>query len=166
MLAYLFVVLAFFFRFVPHPWGFTPLAASLLFFGARTSRRQLWFPMALFCVSDLVLTRFVYSAHFSWDQLVTWAWYAAVLALGTRLRQNSKPVWVLGSAVASSVAFFLISNFAVWAGSSMYPKNFSGLMASYVMGLPFFQRGLAGDLIFTSVMFAIPAVIAQVAGRS
>jgi len=34
MLAYLFVVLAVAVRFLPHPWMFTPVAASLLFFGA------------------------------------------------------------------------------------------------------------------------------------
>ena len=41
MLAYIFAVFAFAIRFVPHPWHFTPVAASLLFFGARGSRRQL-----------------------------------------------------------------------------------------------------------------------------
>ena len=39
MLAYVFVVFAIAFRFVPHPWGFTPLTGSLLFFGARGTRR-------------------------------------------------------------------------------------------------------------------------------
>ena len=41
MLAYLFLLLAVAVRFMSHPWMFTPVAASLLFFGARGSRRQL-----------------------------------------------------------------------------------------------------------------------------
>ena len=48
MLAYLFVLFAVAVRFVPHPWQFTPVAASLLFFGARGSRRQMWVPLVLF----------------------------------------------------------------------------------------------------------------------
>ncbi len=43
-------------RFLPHPWHFTPLAASLLFFGARGSRRQLWIPLVLLAATDVVLT--------------------------------------------------------------------------------------------------------------
>lgn len=165
MLAYVFVVLACLFRFVPHPWGFTPLAGSLLFFGARTRRTQLWFPLVLLPASDLILTKYVYASHFSWDYLVTCAWYAAIVLLGTRLAEKSKAVWILGSAVASSVSFFLLSNFAVWASSDMYSKNIAGLMACYTMGLPFFGRGLAGDVIFTALMFAIAGIVAQFAKR-
>ena len=45
MLAYIFVLLAIASRFAilkmdPHPWMFTPVTASLLFFGARGPRRQ------------------------------------------------------------------------------------------------------------------------------
>src|SRR6266436_34210 len=166
MLAYLFVVLAVTARFIPHAMGFTPVTASLLFFGARGSRRQLWFPLVLLMASDIFLTKVIYAYQFSWDHFVTWAWYAAVLALGTRLRENSKPVWILASALASSVSFFLISNFAVWAAFDMYPKNFAGLMTCYTMAIPFFRRGLAGDLLFTAVMFATPVAISLLSERT
>lgn len=159
MLAYLFVILAVIVRFLPHPWHFTPVAASLLFFGAYGTRRSMWFPFALLAGSDVILTKFVYSYAFTWDHFVTWAWYAAILLLGTRLRDHAKPVWIIASALASSVSFFLISNFAVWAAFDMYPKNWSGLMMSYVAGLPFFQRGVVGDLIFTTAFFATPVLL-------
>jgi hypothetical protein len=160
MLAYIFVILAVAVRFLPHPWHFTPVAASLLFFGAYASRRNMWFPFALLAGSDIILTKLVYSYAFTWDHFVTWAWYAAILLLGTRLRDNAKPVWVVASALASSVSFFLISNFAAWACfTDMYPRSWSGLMDSYVAGLPFFQRGAAGDLIFTAACFATPVLL-------
>ncbi len=101
---------------------------------------------------------------FTWDQLVTWAWYAAILWLGTKLQDNAKPLRVIGAALASSVSFFLLSNLAVWAAFDMYPKNFAGVMESYAAGLPFFRRGVAGDLLFTSLMFATPVVIHALAG--
>jgi Family of unknown function (DUF6580) len=159
MLAYLFVILAVAVRFLPHPWHFTPVAASLLFFGAYGSRRSMWFPVALLAGSDVILTKFVYAYPFSWDHLVTWVWYGAVVLLGTQLRDHAKAVWIVASALASSVSFFLLSNFAVWAAFDMYPKNFSGLMTSYVAGLPFFQRGAVGDLIFTVAFFATPVLL-------
>ncbi|MFY9907539.1 MAG: DUF6580 family putative transport protein, partial [Terriglobales bacterium] len=61
MLAYLFVVFAVLARmpFMPHPWNLTPVAAALLYFGARGPKRQLWVPFVLLACSDLVLDRFV-----------------------------------------------------------------------------------------------------------
>jgi hypothetical protein len=149
--------------FMPHPWNFTPVAAALLYFGARGSRRQLWIPFALLAASDVILTKFVYSYQFSWDHFVTWAWYAAILWLGTSLRENSNWLRVGGAALASSVSFFLLSNFAVWACWNMYPKTMSGLMTCYAAGLPFFQRALAGDVLFAAAMFGLPAIATALA---
>jgi hypothetical protein len=164
MLAYVFVVLAVAVRFLPHPWSFTPVVGALLFFGARGARRQLWFPFALLAVSDVVLTKFVYTYPFTWDHYVTWAWYAAILWLGTNLRENQKPVQVIAAALASSTSFFLLSNFAVWAGGTMYPHSWAGLMTSYTLGLPFFRPAIEGDLLFTAAMFATPGLLYLLGG--
>ena len=168
MLAYVFVLFAIAVRmpFAQHPWGFTPVAAALLYFGARGARRQLWVPFALFAASDVVLTRFVYGYQFTWDHYVTWLWYAAILWLGTNLRENTSlretKDWlrVGGAALASSISFFVLSNFAVWACWPTYPKSAAGLMTCYAAAIPFFRRGLEGDLVFTAVMFGLPALAA------
>ena len=171
MLAYLFVILAIAARFLvlhmqPHPWDFTPVTASLLFFGAYRPSRQLWFPLVLFAASDVFLTKVVYAYAFGWDHFITWAWYAAALFLGTRLRDNSKPVWVLSAALAGSASFFLISNFGVWAAYTMYPKTFAGLLTCYAAGLPFFEHRLVGDLLFTAVLFATPALLTMLSRKT
>ena len=159
MLAYFFVLAAIAFRFIPHPWGFTPLPASLLFFGARTSPRMMWFPLALLVGCDIVLTRYVYGLPMAWDQFVTWAWYAGVLWLGTNLKENQKPIRIGIASLTTSVSFFVISNFAVWAATNLYPKTTTGLMTSYVIGLPHFMRSVPGDLLFSTIMFGTPVVI-------
>jgi hypothetical protein len=164
MLAYLFVIIAVAFRFLPNTLGFTPVAASLLFFGARGSRRQMWFPLALMAAGDVFLTRVVYSYPFTWDHLVTWIWYAAILWLGTNLRDNAKPVRVIGAALASSFSFFLVSNFAFWTTGLMYPRTLDGLFTCYAAGLPFFRRGMEADLLFTCAMFATPVLGHYLAG--
>jgi hypothetical protein len=60
MLAYLFVIFAVLARmpFMPHPWNLTPVAAALLYFGARRPRRQLWVPFALLAASEHGMRRF------------------------------------------------------------------------------------------------------------
>jgi uncharacterized protein DUF6580 len=173
MLPYLFVLLAIAVRFLPfagplnvlpHAWHFTPVAASLLFFGARSSRRQMWVPVVLFASADVILTKFIYSYSFSWDHLVTFAWYAAIVWLGTNLREKSGPIRVIGAALASSVSFFLISNFAVWAAWSMYPRTFNGLMMCYAAGLPFFRGTVESDLFFSIAMFGTPVFLQALSG--
>lgn len=174
MLPYLFVLLAIAVRFLPfagpmnflpHAWHFTPVAASLLFFGARGSRRQMWVPLALLAASDVALTTLVYRYPFSWDHFVTWAWYAAMLWMGTTIKQDAGAPRILGTALVGSVSFFLISNFAVWAAWAMYPHTFAGLMTCYAAGLPFFRGTVVGDLLFTAVMFGIPALLHALAGK-
>jgi hypothetical protein len=168
MLGYFFVLLAIAVRFLPfagplnvlpHAWHFTPLAASLLFFGARGSRRQLWVPLVLLAATDVILTKFIYSFTFSWDHLVTWAWYAAILWLGTTLRDKATGWRVVSAALTSSVSFFLISNFAVWAAwPEMYPRSFSGLIMSYTAGIPFFRGTVESDLFFSLAFFGVPVL--------
>jgi len=167
MLAYLFVVLAVAIRvvagtgtFATH--GFTPVGASLLFFGSRMPRKYFWAPVALLIGSDLFLNYQVYHLPLTWDQTIVWGWYAAACGLGMLLSNRVKPLYVAGAALASSVSFFLISNFAVWlAGYIVYPKTFAGLISCYVAAIPFFQRGLASDLFFSAVFFGLGALAAH-----
>jgi len=162
MLAYIFVLFAIAGRVLNlsvHAWSFTPVAASLLFFGARGSKRQLWVPVALLAVSDVLLNRYVYNYPFGWDQLVIFAWYAAIVLLGTALRKTSKPLPILGAALASSISFFVISNFMVWATGTMYPRTWAGLLTCFDAAVPFFRHTLESDLLFTALMFATPAVL-------
>jgi len=171
MLAYIFVVLAVLFRLaIPylqsHPWHFTPVAASLLFFGAYGSRRQLWFPVTLLAASDVVLNKFVYHYPIGWDLVVTWAWYAAVVALGMGLSRHLKPLWIMSSALASSVSFFVLSNFVVWLAYDMYPRTWAGLVTCYVAAVPFFRGTFASDLLFTPVLFAIPVAMKALSDRT
>jgi hypothetical protein len=175
MLPYLFVLLAIAVRFLPfasplnvlpHAWHFTPLAASLLFFGARGSRRQMWIPLVLFVAADVVLTKYIYVYPLSWEQLIIWAWYAAILWLGTNLHEKAGFWRVIGAAVTSSVSFFLVSNCAAWAAQPlMYPRSFSGLMMSYTAGIPFFRATAESDLFFSLAMFGTAAMVSAVSER-
>jgi hypothetical protein len=166
MLAYGFVLFAVAMRVlagigVMSNMGFTPVGASLLFFGSRMPRKQLWVPVALLIGSDVYLTLGPYhQSHIQWDQLLIWAWYAAICLFGILLKNRVKPLNVLGAALGSAVSFFLISNFGVWAAGTVgYPRTLAGLAASYVAAIPFFQRGIASDVLFSAAFFSVPALV-------
>ena len=163
MLAYLFVLLAIASRFLPHPDGwvqFTPLGAALLYFGARVARKRMWIPLVALIAADVYLTKVSYAYPLTADHLVTWAWYAGVILLGGALlgRQVS-PVRVAAGSLAASIAFFLVSNLAVWAVWHMYPKTLAGLMTAYVAAIPFFRNQVLADLVFSAALFGVGALV-------
>jgi hypothetical protein len=160
MLPYIFIVLALGLRFASKPIAFTSVSAALLFFGARGVRKNAWIPWVLCVAADVVLTKIVYSYPLTWDQLVTWAWYAAVLGLGMQLRDSNSPVRIGGASLLSSLTFFVVSNFAVWASyRTLYAATLQGLANCYVAAIPFFRHTLAADLVFTVIFFSIPVLL-------
>src|SRR5262245_35392811 len=56
---------------------------------------------------------------------------------------------LLSLCLASSVTFFLTTNFAVWAFEGIYSHDLAGLTACYVAALPFFKNTIIGDLFWT-----------------
>jgi hypothetical protein len=160
MLPYVFIVLALGLRFAAKPIAFTSVSAALLFFGARASRKNAWIPWVLAVAADIVLNRFVYSYPISWDLAVTWVFYAGVLGLGMLLRNTNSPWRIGGAALFSSVSFFVISNFAVWASyRTLYAATWQGLANCYVAAIPFYRTAFAADLIWTAIFFSIPVLL-------
>ena len=135
-------------RLVPHPPNFTPIGAMALFSGAYLTRRGWAFaaPLGAMLLSDAVLgfhagMPFVYG---SVTLIVLIGWFA--------LKQPSS-FRVVGAALASSVLFFVVTNFGTWAVSGMYPMTLAGLASCYVAAIPFFQNTVAGDLFYAALLF-------------
>lgn len=148
------VVLAACARLLPHPWNFTPLMAIGLFAGtyARKTSVGILATMSALALSDAIMG--FYSGF--------WYVYAAMLIpvlLGRVIRNRSGVGAVIAAALGSSLSFFLITNFMVWATSQLYPRTVAGLTASYVAGIPFYQNQLLGDAFYTFAMFGGYALV-------
>lgn len=59
--------------------------------------------------------------------------------------------------VSSNLFFFVWTNFGVWALDSwgMYPNTLSGLLMSYLNGLPFLKYQLTSTLFFVPLIFIV-----------
>jgi Family of unknown function (DUF6580) len=167
MSAFLLLLLAIVSRVMPHPgWlNFTAVGGSLLYFGARRPLRQALIPVVLLAGTDYYLTVYAYRYPFHLqDYLVTWIWYAAAILIGaTILKSNASVGRVVGASVLSATSFFAISNFAVWAGSAMYPHTASGLAACYTAALPFYRNDLISTLVVTVLAFGTPVLASRLA---
>jgi hypothetical protein len=135
-------------RLVPHPPNFTPIGAMALFSGAYLGRRVLAFvaPLAALLLSDLVL-------GFYHGQATVYFSVALIVMLGMVALQRRSALRIAAAALASSVLFFVITNFGMWLFSGFYPRTVAGLEACYVAAIPFFQNTVAGDLFYAALLF-------------
>ena len=76
------------------------------------------------------------------------------VVFGMALSHNPKAGFVALSSLASSVLFYLVTNFSVWPGNALYSQDLSGLISSYIAGIPFFRNQVLGDLFYSAVFFS------------
>ena len=135
-------------RLIPHPYNFTPITAMALFGGAYFSHRRFAFVVPL-CA--MLLSDFVIGLHRGIP--VVYGSFALIVCIGLWLRRRRTVLPVAGATLASSLLFYFVTNFAVWASGSLYPKTLTGLVACYVAAIPFFQNSLLGDAFYSTVLF-------------
>ena len=142
------VFAAAFVRLIPHPPNFAPIAAMALFGGAYFSKKWAAFaiPLAAMFFTDLIL-------GFHSTMWAVYLSFVLIVVLGMVMIKQKKVTNIFLASVSSSVLFFIITNFAVWAAGTFYAKDLSGLAASYIAAIPFFHYTLLGDLFFVTLMF-------------
>jgi len=137
-------------RIMPHAPNFTPVAASALFAAAMLHRRAL---APLVPVLGLAIGDWIGGGYDTKIMVVVYAalaWPACASALSRTLRT---PRMIAPVLVASSLLFFLATNFAVWAFSPLYAPGIAGLSKCYIAALPFLRNMLEGDLLWGVVLF-------------
>lgn len=154
-LALTLIVIGVILRILPHTANFAPVGAIALFAGAILSLRvALWLPLTIMVLSDLII-----GLH----PLVgfTWGAFALITLVGVALKDSSNWLRVPLGALASSLLFFVISNFGVWVEGRLYPHTWQGLNDSFIMALPFFRATFMSDLLFSALFFGIYALFSS-----
>ena len=148
-------------RFLPHPPNFACLGALGLFAGCYFAGRKAYLvPAAALLLSDLVGHAMGIPGMGFYNPLVMAATYLGVtlaVPLGRLARSqgvgdgaNWKRLPL--AALAASMLFFIVSNLGVWLGP-WYPATAEGLVLCFTNAIPFYGYTLAGDFVFTAVMF-------------
>jgi hypothetical protein len=139
-------------------WNVTPTAALALFAGFLFAGRRmaLLVPVAILALSNLMLESYQHAG----EMLAVYGSFLIPAALGVLVRRRFTALRVLSCTLASSVLFFITTNFAVWVyrRGEAYADSLAGLLACYEAGLLFFRWMLAGDLFFAAVIFGSYAV--------
>ena len=143
-------------RLLPHPPNFTPMAAIALFAGFIFVKRYM---AVVAVVAAMLLTDYFAFGYLSPDWFASKSMMVVYLALlfpivfRGFLQKKLGVLRIAGAALASSTVFFVATNFAVWAFSPMYEKTFTGIVLCYTMAIPFFQHTIAGDMMWTGIIF-------------
>jgi hypothetical protein len=143
------VLAAALFRLLPAPVNFSPIAALALFagFSFRNRLAAFVFPLIALLISDAII-------GFHSLMWVVYACFAVITALGIFIQGQKGAAPKVAAALAGSALFFIVTNFAVWSQSGgMYPQTIEGLITCYIAALPFLDNSVAGDLVFTAVLF-------------
>lgn len=147
-------------RWAQPEWCFTPTAACAIFAGYYFSRVAVavMVPLAILAISDLILP-----AHDNLAvMLTTYAvmsipvWFGRMLT-GAQRGWSSFWRWAVCGFVPATL-FWLVTNFAVWAFQSDYPKTYAGLMQCYWAAVPFYRWMLAGDAFHLAILFGCLAL--------
>ena len=154
MLAISLILIGILLRFIPHTANFTPVAAIAIFAGVYLNKRQaLIVPLLLMIVSDMFLG--MHNVI-----LFTWGSFALVTLLGFWAKKHKTFLGIVSTSVVSSVLFYLVTNFGVWA-MGWYPQTAAGLLDCYILGLPFLRNFGVATLIYTAVFFGAYEFIAR-----
>ncbi len=142
-------------RLFPHIPNFTPIAAMALFGGVYYNNKAMAFVMPLLAmlVSD-VLLELTTGWGFHNTMIYVYVSFALTTVIGLMVKKNVTIKSVAVGSLASSVIFFIITNFGVWAANG-FAGGLAGLNTTYIMGIPFFAPTLVGDIFFNAILFGL-----------
>lgn len=149
-------------RLAPHAPNFTPLAAAALFAGFYFRR---WWAAAAVPLTALLIGDSLIGGYAPGVMITVYAAMLVPLAWRRWLRGRLSPARVGAAALASSAVFFLSTNFAHWAFTRMFEPTLAGLAQCYAAALPFLKYTVAGDLVWSGVIFGIYAAATALAPR-
>jgi hypothetical protein len=143
-----------------YPWNFSPVFALAVFGGAVLGPRlALALPLGVYVVSDLLIAAVGGPQYgfYGIGQAFTYLGLAAAAGCGLPLRNSRGFLPLACAGLAAPVAFFLVTNLAVWATGTGWYRPFTpeGLVQCLLIDAPpFFTPTLLSQLVFLPILFS------------
>ena len=157
-------------------WNFNAIGATALFGGMmiRNKRIAYLLPILTLFLSDLFMQLFtnvqVFYGAYIGQLFFVYGTFLFITWIATRIKK-ADALTILVASVGTGVVFFLITNLGTFLTTNLYPHTFSGLMACYAAGIPFYQEGnlfssfalngILGNVFYSAVLFGAWALIKQ-----
>lgn len=154
---YLLILMAVFARLVPHPPNFAPVMALSIFAGAYLGR----YKGVVVALAAMLLSNAILGFYALPVMLSVYVSMALGGFFGSFIGRRKTLMRVGGAVLGGSTLFFVVTNFAVWASGTMYPKTLDGLLLCYTAAVPFFQNSLAGNVFYSTILFVTYEFLGQ-----
>jgi hypothetical protein len=153
-----------------YPWNFSPQCAISLFVAATLKDwwKALLIPVAIRVGTDFgiwLITQDIDLAIYPYQAMVYFGLFLFI-AIGLLLRMENSPLSLKkatttgqralrigGAGFAAEFLFFIVSNFGSWLMYDTFPHTPAGLLACYIVAIPFFGRSLASTLVYCGMIF-------------
>lgn len=152
-------------RLIPHPPNFTPVGSMSLYGGAKLRGWRAWvMPLVLMAITDALLAAIYGYSLLRPNTPVIYGAFLINVLIGRLMLKKFSAARLGVATLLCSTQFFLLTNFAVWlsseglVGLGNYPHTLAGLLACYAAALPFFGTTLAGDALYTGLLFGLHAL--------
>ena len=136
------------------PFAAIGLAAGSLF---GISLTAVAVPIVALVISNVALPGYDSSAM----ALVVYVSFACPVLFGSLVRRQGW-VAVIGGSLASSLIFFVTTNFATWALTQLYPHTLAGLTTCYIAALPFYRWMPVGDVVWSIGLFTVLVAVSRI----
>ena len=93
--------------------------------------------------------------------LVVYVSFACPVLFGSLVKRQGW-VAVIGGSLASSLIFFVTTNFATWALTQLYPHTLAGLTTCYIAALPFYRWMPVGDVVWSIGLFTVLVAVSRI----
>lgn len=150
---------------IPALSNFTPIGAMALFGGHYFSSKtkSFIFPILTLLMSDLIINNLIYEGKYG-VMHNGWYWiygtFCLIVLIGKYALKKITITNVVMASILSTLIYWFVADGMVWLGGgkdlrTMLPlsRNISGLIQSYVQGLPFIKNFLSGTLLYSAIMF-------------
>lgn len=146
-LIFFYSILIFLCRIIPHIPNFSPIFAVIIFssnFQIKLFKKLIFiiFPLLF---SDLFL-------GFYTINLWVYISYVIIIILNQNFLLSSLKN-IFYKTIAYNLIFYILTNFAVWIGSSFYSRDLNGLLECYILALPFLGNSLLSTFIFLLILY-------------
>ena len=141
-------------RLIPHPPNFTPVVAMAIMSGVFF--KNIYLSLGILLISMLLADVFI---GFYSNIIFVYLSLLIVTFIFYKISKKINFKNLLFYSFGSSIIFFVISNFGVWAlgnpavNDIPYEKTLEGLIQCYILAIPFFPNTL-----LSTVIFAYPAI--------
>ncbi len=145
--------------------NFTPIGALALFGGAiYRNYKSYLLPLTVLWISDLVLNRYIYFGEWRlfYDQFY-WTYGAFILMAftGKYVIKKINVRNIATSAIIITFIHWIVTDFGVWLGGTLYPKDIQGLWMCLLAAIPYELYFLGGTAIFSSLLFGMDYIFGK-----